>query len=90
MDTRVKDIFHAHKARYGAPRISRELAAQAHPVDKKTVASSLRRQALVARAGRKFKATINSKLNLDVPPNLLEQDFRADNPNEKCVQDFTY
>lgn len=90
LDTRVKDIFHAHKARYGAPRISRELAEQGHPVDKKTVALSLRRQALVARAGRKFKATTNSKHNLDVAPNLLEQDFSAENPNEKWVQDITY
>jgi putative transposase len=59
-------------------------------VDKKTVALSLRRQALVARAGRKFKATTNSKHNLDVAPNLLEQDFSAENPNEKWVQDITY
>jgi transposase InsO family protein len=69
----VKDIFHAHKARYGAPRVSRELVAQGHPADKKTVASSLRGQALVARAGRKFKATTNSKHNLDVAPNLLSK-----------------
>jgi hypothetical protein len=72
LGTRVKDIFHAHKARYGAPCASRKLAAQGHPSDKKSVASSLRRQALVARAGREFKATTNSKHNLDVAPNLLE------------------
>jgi putative transposase len=34
-------------------------------------------------SGRKFKATTNSKHNLDVAPNLLEQNFSAENPNEK-------
>jgi putative transposase len=89
LDTRAKDTFDAPKARYGAPRVSRELAAQRRPVDKKTVASNLRRQALGARAGWKSKATTNSKHNPDVAPNLLEQDFSAENPNEKWVQDIT-
>jgi len=90
LDTRVKALFDAHKGRYGAPRISAELREQGEGCDEKTVASSLRRQGLVARAGRRFKATTNSKHGLPVAENLLEQDFEAARPNEKWVQDITY
>lgn len=90
LDARVKALFDAHKGRYGAPRITAELREQGEGCDEKTVASSLRRQGLVARAGRRFKATTNSKHGLPVAENLLEQDFEAAAPNEKWVQDITY
>lgn len=50
----------------------------------------MRRQGLRAKAARKFKATTNSNHRLPVAPNLLEQDFRADRPNQKWVSDITY
>lgn len=90
VDERVRAVFDAHRARYGAPRVTEQLLAQGHPYDEKTVAGSMRRQALVARAGRKFKATTNSNHTLAVAPNLLEQDFSASRPDEKWVQDITY
>jgi transposase InsO family protein len=43
-----------------------------------------------ARAAKKYKATTNSNHNLPVAPNLLEQCFDADKPNEKWVSDITY
>lgn len=90
LDERVNGVFEGHKGRYGAPRVTEELIGQGHPHNEKTIAGSLRRQGLVARAGRKFKATTNSNHNLPVAPNLLEQDFSAERPNEKWVQDITY
>ncbi len=90
LDKQVKSVFDAHRSRYGAPRITSELREQGHGYDEKTVAASLRRQGLRARAARKFKATTNSNHNLEVAPNLLEQNFEASRPNEKWVQDITY
>jgi transposase InsO family protein len=90
LDEQVKSVFDVHKARYGAPRITVELREQGHGYDEKTVASSLCRQGLRARAARKFKATTNSNHGLEVAPNLLEQDFEASGPNEKWAQDITY
>lgn len=55
-----------------------------------TVAASLSRQNLRAKAARKFKATTNSRHGLPVAPNLLEQDFSATAPNQKWVGDITY
>jgi len=90
LDEQVRELFHAHKGRYGSPRITKELADMGYPHDDKTIASSLRRQDLVARAGRKFKATTNSNHSLPVAPNLLEQNFSAARPNQKWAQDITY
>lgn len=90
LDERVKAVFDAHHGRYGAPRVTAQLHADGYTYDEKTVAGSLRRQDLVARAGRKFKATTNSNHSLPVAPNLLEQDFSASRPDEKWVTDITY
>jgi transposase InsO family protein len=90
LDERVKAAFNAHKGRYGAPRLTSELSEQGHPYDEKTIASSLRRQGLVARAAKRFKATTNSNHDLPVAPNLLNQDFTASQANAKWVQDITY
>lgn len=90
LDERVSGVFEVHKGRYGSPRVTKELLGQGYPYNEKTVAHSLNRQELVARAGRKFKATTNSNHTLPVSANLLEQDFIAMRPNEKWVQDITY
>lgn len=90
LDERVKTVFDTHKGRYGAPRITAQLREQGHEYDEKTIASSLRRQGLRARAARRFKATTNSNHTLPVAPNRLEQDFEANQPNEKWAQDITY
>ncbi|OOP31740.1 hypothetical protein AJR28_002840, partial [Shigella flexneri] len=46
--------FTRSKQRYGAPRLTDELRAQGYPFNVKTVAASLRRQGLRAKASRKF------------------------------------
>lgn len=86
----VNELFHGEKGRAGAPRILRALRNQGITVSKQRVANSLKKQGLIAKAGRKFKATTNSKHNLPVAPNLLEQNFHADAPNQKWVSDITY
>ena len=90
LDALVRELFRRHRGRYGAPRLTEELRELGYAYDEKTVAGSLRRQGLKARAARRFKATTNSKHNLPVAPNLLEQDFAAARANEKWVQDITY
>lgn len=90
LDVLVNELFHAEKCRAGAPRIMRALRKHGVNAGKQRVANSLRNQGLVAKAGRKFKATTNSNHNLPVAPNLLEQNFNADAPNQKWVSDITY
>ena len=90
IDTAVKACFERKKQRYGSPRVALELNKIGSGYNEKTVAESMKRQGLVAKAGRKFKATTNSKHTLPVAPNLLEQDFTADAPNQKWCGDITY
>ncbi|KDX10858.1 HTH-like domain protein [Escherichia coli 2-210-07_S3_C3] len=53
-DSVVLAAFTRSKQRYGAPRLTDELRAQGYPFNVKTVAASLRRQGLRAKASRKF------------------------------------
>lgn len=91
LDNRVKALFERHKCHYGAKRIQQQIQQndQQH-YNLKTVAASLQRQSLVAKAARKFKATTYSKHNLPVFDNLLNQDFSTTAPNQKWVGDITY
>ncbi len=45
---------------------------------------------IVGKAKKKFKATTNSRHNLPVAENLLEQNFVAERPDTKWVGDITY
>lgn len=90
LDTAVKTAFDVGKGRSGSPRLVLDLAEAGHQHDRKTVADSMRRQGLRAKAAKKFKATTNSKHNLPVAPNLLQQDFTATAANQKYVGDITY
>ena len=90
IDMHVANAFKADKSRSGAIRVMRALEKQGIHYNRKTVALSLQRQGLRAKAARKFKATTQSKHNLPVADNLLKQDFTASQPNQKWAGDITY
>jgi putative transposase len=90
IDMHVANAFKADKSRSGAIRVMLALEKQGILYNRKTVALSLQRQGLRAKAARKFKATTQSKHNLPVADNLLKQDFTASQPNQKWAGDMTY
>ena len=49
-DAKVVELSEAEKRRYGSPRLREELEAECMAIHRKTVAESMRRQALRARA----------------------------------------
>ncbi|ELP2191136.1 IS3 family transposase [Salmonella enterica subsp. enterica serovar Champaign] len=89
-DNVVREAFSDAKQRYGAPRLTDELRAQGYQFNVKTVAASLRRQGLRAKASRRFRPVSYRKHDLPVSENLLKQDFYASGPNQKWVGDITY
>jgi transposase InsO family protein len=89
-DERIKAAFDDSKQRNGARRIQVDLAEQGSRHDVKTIAKSMNRQQLVAKAARKFKVTTDSRHDLPIAPNLLERNFTADKPNQKWAGDITY
>lgn len=90
LDQQVATAFAIRKGRSGAPGLTRDLQDQEESYNQKTVAASMRRQGLRAKAAKKFKATTNSNHTLPVAPNLLRQNFMATAPNQKWVGDITY
>ncbi|EKJ1471429.1 IS3 family transposase, partial [Salmonella enterica] len=89
-DNVFREAFSDAKQRYGAPRLTDELRAQGYQFNVKTVAASLRRQGLRAKASRRFRPVSYRKHGLPVSENLLKQDFYASGPNQKWVGDITY
>ncbi len=85
-----RGAFTRSKQRCGAPRLTDELRAQGYHFNVKTVAASLRRQGLRAKASRKFSPVSYRAHGLPVSENLLEQDFYASGPNQKWAGDITY
>ncbi|ECC3267226.1 IS3 family transposase [Salmonella enterica] len=89
-DNVVREAFSDAKQRYGAPRLTDELRAQGYQFNVKTVAASLRRQGLRAKASHRFRPVSYRKHDLPVSENLLKQDFYTSGPNQKWVGDITY
>lgn len=90
LDKKISAAFLLSKQPDGARRIRAALAELGQSVDLKTVFNSMKRQGLRAKAARKFKVTTDSNHQHPVAPNLLEQQFQSDAPNQKWVGDITY
>ncbi|CAD5378094.1 IS3 element protein InsF (fragment) [Pseudomonas sp. OF001] len=89
LDRQVAQAYSARNGRSGAPRLCHDLRDAGLPCNRKTVAASMQRQGLRARAAKKFKATTNSRHSLPVAENLFKQDFTALAPNQKWVGDIS-
>ncbi len=90
MAIKIKAIFDEEKARAGAKRIAKRLKQDGIIVGRHRVARIMRLHGWRAKAAKKYTATTNSNHKLPVAPNLLQQDFSANKPNEKYVSDITY
>ena len=86
----IKAIYDDEKQRVGSPRVTERLKIFGCKVGKNRVARIMRQEGWRAKGVKKFKATTNSRHNLPVAPNLLQQNFEASRPNQKWVTDITY
>ena len=87
---KIKVVFDEEHARAGAKRIEKRLKQEGVFAGRHRIANIMRVQGWRAKAAKKFKATTNSNHKLPVAPNLLQQDFSAQQPNQKWVSDITY
>jgi len=89
----IKEIKRVHKESYetyGIRRVKARLEKENIICGKNRVARLMRENGIFSRLRRKYKATTNSNHSYPVAPNLLNQNFTADKPNEKWVGDITY
>lgn len=94
-DERIKVAIKAAHERgrgtYGPEKIQEELADFENMKVGRSRIKRLRREMnLRCKQSKKYKATTDSKHNLPVAPNLLEQDFSVSGPNQVWVADISY
>jgi putative transposase len=86
----IKEVFHEHRGRYGAPRIRRALRRRGVRPSKKRVARVMRTLGLRGHTPRRFRKTTDSRHTKRIAPNLLERDFNVRAPNQVLAGDITY
>ncbi len=87
---KIRESYRKSKKTYGSPRITEDIRAEGILCGENRIARLMRENGVVVKAKRKFKTTTNSKHNLPVAENLLNQDFTANAPNRVWVSDITY
>jgi putative transposase len=86
----VRSSFQLSNGTYGSPRMTRELQDAGLAVGRRRTARLMRENGLKARQRRRFKRTTDSLHAFPVAPNLIEQDFSAEAPDEKWGADLSY
>jgi transposase InsO family protein len=86
----IKKIHEASRHTYGSPRIFAELRENGETCSRKRVSKIMKNFGIVAKMKKRFKVTTRANPKAIPAPNLLQQDFTAEKPNQRWVADFTY
>jgi transposase InsO family protein len=87
---KIRDSYFEAKGRNGSPRLAKDLQADGVPVSRTTVARHMKAMGLRSKLSKRFKVTTDASHDHGVAPNLLDRDFKRDNPAMACVSDITY
>lgn len=83
-------IFLDSQRRYGFRKVYRQLKQEGINCGKNRVARLMRKNNLISKVKKKFKATTNSKHNFPVAENILDRQFTVNSPNTCWVGDISY
>ena len=86
----IRTAFELSNRTYGSPRMHRELVDEGLPIGRRRTARLMRENGLAARQKRRFKRTTDSTHTWPIAPNLLDQDFAAEAPDQKWSADISY
>jgi len=86
----IRSAFTLSNETYGSPRMTRELQEEGLAIGRRRTARLMSENGLKARQKRRFKRTTDSHHGFPVAPNLLDQDFTADRPDQKWGADISY
>jgi putative transposase len=88
---RITYHFNDNHGRYGSPKITILLRREGHRVSERTVGTYMQEQGLRSCVAKQFRVnTTDSKHELPIAPNLLNQQFATAKPNQTWVTDITY
>ena len=86
----IRSAFALSNGTYGSPRMTRELQDEGLAIGRRRTARLMSENGLKARQKRRFKRTTDSHHGFPVAPNLLDQDFAAERPDQKWGADLSY
>jgi putative transposase len=89
-EKQIRRVFLDSRQLYGSPKVWQALMQQGIQISLTTVTRIMKDLGLKSRTVRKYKATTNSKHNLPVADNVLNQQFATVKPNKVWVVDITY
>lgn len=84
----IKQVFHAHKGRYGYRRVTLALRNMGYQINHKTVQRLMIMMGLKSRVRPKRYKSYRGNVG-KVADNVLSRDFSATKPNQKWVTDVT-
>lgn len=86
----IRAVYHDSRRTYGSRRVYYELREQGVVCGRHRIARLMSQDGLRAVQRQRYKQTTRPNPRLPVAPNVLNQDFSAQRPNQKWVADFTY
>jgi len=86
----VREVHQKSRETYGTRRMAEEIGANGTPCGRYKARTLMKMAGVCAKQKRKFKATTDSKHNDPVAPNLLNREFRVEEPDKVYVSDITY
>lgn len=86
----IRNQFELSRETYGSPRMHVELNEEGIRAGRHRTARLMRENGLKARQKTRFKRTTDSNHGEPVAPNLLDQDFTCDGPDQKWGVDISY
>ncbi|MDM5247845.1 IS3 family transposase [Lysinibacillus sp. G4S2] len=90
LTSQIKRVYLDSRRNYGSPKITKQLNSEGVSVSQKTVSRIMKEEGIRSKTVKQYKATTNSKHNLPVYPNLLDQQFKVERPGQAWVADITY
>ncbi len=87
---KIRRVFDASNGVYGSPRVHAELAAEGVTVGRNKIARLMRLERLRGCPKRRFRVTPQRDPTHPVAKNLLKQDFKTREPNQRWAADMTY
>lgn len=86
----IRAQFATSNESYGSPRMHAELQEDGVKAGRHRIARLMRDNGLKARQRRRFRKTTDSDHGGPVAPNILDQDFSCDGPDQKWGVDISY
>ena len=87
---KMRDAFEESGETYGSPRIYQVMRKLGLMCSKNRVARLMKAEGLRAKQVKRYKSTTKRNRSHRAAPNLLNQDFSAERPNQRWLADITY